>query len=124
MPIYKGFSTYNRLKKFRVVDNELIKQNLFNHFHIRKGEKLMRPDFGTIIWGVLFDPLTPDTKAAIIDDITRIVNSDPRVAVKNVLVSQFDHGLQVEIELRYVTTNQVESMRLQFDRESNKIAVV
>jgi len=30
----------------------------------------------------------------------------------------------VEIELRYVTTNQVESMKLQFDRESNRIAVV
>ena len=47
---YKGFSTNNRSKKFRVTDFELVKQDLINHFNIRKGEKLMNPNFGTIIW--------------------------------------------------------------------------
>ena len=58
--IYKGFSTYNRNKKFSITDLDLIKQDLFNHFNIRRGEKLMNPNFGTIVWDLLFEPLTEE----------------------------------------------------------------
>jgi len=60
--IYRGFSTLNRRNNFRVSDYDLVRQDLFNHFNIRKGEKLMNPNFGTIIWNMLFDPLTSETK--------------------------------------------------------------
>jgi phage baseplate assembly protein W len=55
----------NIFKKFRVTDAELVKQNLYNHFNVRKGEKLMQPNFGTIIWNMLFEPLTEETKAIL-----------------------------------------------------------
>lgn len=122
MTLYKGFSTYNRRKKFRVTDFELVKQDLFNHFNIRKGEKLMNPDFGTIIWNTLFEPLTEDIKALIIEDIQRVAAYDPRVAIDNVLVTQFDRGIQIELELRYVTTNQIDTLRLTFDKNTQKLA--
>ena len=51
--LYKGFSTYNRSKRFTVTDLDLIKQDIFNHFNIKKGEKLMQPAFGTTIWDTL-----------------------------------------------------------------------
>ena len=51
---YKGFSTIDQTKKFRLTDIDLVKRDLLNHFSIRKGEKLMTPNFGSIIWNMLF----------------------------------------------------------------------
>lgn len=117
MALYKGFSTFNRFKKFRAVDRDLIKQDLFNHFNIRKGEKLMNPDFGTIIWNMLFEPLTESSKRLIMEDIKRIAAYDPRLAIDNVIIGQLDRGLQIELELRYISTNEVETMSLTFAGE-------
>lgn len=116
--IYRGFSTYNRNKKFNVTNYELVRQDLFNHFNIAKGEKLMNPNFGTIIWNMLFDPLTPDTKKAMLADVRRIVNYDPRIAVQNVILTEFDRGIQIEIELTYLVSNQQDRVTLQFDRDA------
>jgi phage baseplate assembly protein W len=116
--IYRGFSTYNRFKKFRLSDFELAKQDLFNHLNIRKGEKLMNPNFGTIIWGLLFEPLTPEVKTIISNDLSTIVGYDPRLQTENITVSEYEHGIQVMLELRFVETNQVDQMRLQFDKSS------
>ena len=118
MAIYKGFSTFQRSKHFRVTDFNLVKQDLMNYFNIRKGEKLMNPEFGTIIWDKLFDPLTEDTKAIIMQDITRIISYDPRLAAKDVAVTEYDRGLQIEITLVYIESNQVDTLRLQFDQQA------
>jgi phage baseplate assembly protein W len=120
--LYKGFSTYNRSKKFRVTDFDLVKQDLINIFNIRKGEKLMQPDFGTIIWGLLFEPLTDNLRQAVIDDVTRIVNYDPRISVENISLNEKDYGLQIEIDLVYIQTNQTDTLSLNFDKNQNTIA--
>lgn len=118
MALYKGFSTYNRTKKFRITDFELVKQDLINHFNIRKGEKIMNPNFGTVIWDTLFDPLDDDTKNTIMQDVKRIISYDPRVGAQNVIVTQFDRGIQIEIDLVYISTNQRSMLAIKFDRES------
>ena len=118
MITYKGFSTYQRNKHFRVTDFDLVKQDLLNYFNIRKGEKLMNPDFGTIIWDKIFDPLNEDTKAIIMQDIKRIISYDPRLAARDVNVTEYDTGLQIEITLIYIQTNQVDNLRLQFDQQA------
>lgn len=121
MALYKGFSTHKRRRKFGVTDFDLIKQDLFNHLHIRKGEKLMNPEFGTIIWGVLFEPFTNDLRDAIVEDIKRIVKYDPRVALEKLSLSQFDHGLQLDMTLNYISENVTEAISVQFDRNSETI---
>ena len=65
MITYRGFSTNLNAKKYSVTDFVLAKQDLINYFNIRKGEKLMNPEFGTIIWDMLFEPLTEDTQQII-----------------------------------------------------------
>lgn len=119
--VYKGFSTFNRDKKFRVVDFELVKQNLYNHFNIRKGEKLMQPNFGSNIWNMLFEPLTEEVRQIIVDDVKSVVSYDPRVSVSNVLVTQFDHGIQLVVELSYIPSNQLETLVLNFDNRSRSL---
>jgi len=119
--MYRGFSTVNRKKKFRLTDFELVRQDLINHFYIRKGEKLMNPSFGTIIWNVLHEPLTDNLKSIITTDIKNIVSSDPRLAVDRVMITEYDQGLQIDLELRYVQTNQSSLLNLQFDNQSNQL---
>jgi phage baseplate assembly protein W len=121
MAIYSGFSTYNRYKKFRITDFDLVQQDIFNHFNIRKGEKLMNPDYGTVIWDTLFDPLDDDTKNIIVQDVKRIIGSDPRVGAQNVIVTQFEFGIQIEIDLIYISTNQRNLLSLSFDRNSKTV---
>lgn len=121
MALYNGFSTYNRPKHFRITDFELVKQDLINHFNIRKGEKLMNPDYGTVIWDTLFDPLDDDTKNVIVQDVKRIIGSDPRVGAQNVIVTQFESGIQIEIDLIYISTNQRNLLSLQFDRNNSNV---
>jgi phage baseplate assembly protein W len=103
---------------FNLYDIALIKQDLLNHFHVRKGEKLENPEFGTIIWDALFEPLTEDMKQAIIQNVTEIVNYDPRVQVNSVTVDTYESGIQIECDLTYLPYNISENMRLKFD-ESN-----
>jgi phage baseplate assembly protein W len=123
MATYIGFSTQNRLRKFKVTDFELVKQDLYNHFHIRKGEKLMNPKFGSIIWDLLFEPFTEEVKNSISEDVQTIASYDPRILVENVIVTEYEHGLQLELELRFVTSNQVSELILKFDRETETLTV-
>jgi phage baseplate assembly protein W len=118
---YKGFSTIDQTKKFRLTDLELIKRDLLNHFAIRKGEKLMNSEFGSIIWNIMFEPLTADVKALVVEDIQRVISFDPRIRVDNVLVDQLDMGLQVQVELTVLPDNYSDVINLQFNRDLNTV---
>ena len=119
--IYKGFSTIGPSRNFRLTDFDLIKQDIINHFNIRKGEKLMNPNFGTIIWNVLYEPFTEDLKSVIVTDITAIAGYDPRVSFDNIVITEYEQGLQIEIQLRYVPTNQTNVMLLNFNGQTQTL---
>jgi phage baseplate assembly protein W len=119
--LYKGFSTIGRYKKFRVTDIDLIKQDLINHFSVRKGEKLMQPNFGTIIWSLLFEPMTDAVHQAIVDDVKLIVGYDPRTNLETINITEYQNGIQIAVDLLYIPTNQLTSLNLQFDSNSQNL---
>lgn len=121
MPNYLGFSTYNRIRKYRLTDFDLIKQDLFNHFHIRRGEKLMNPNFGTIIWDALYEPFTDSLKQAINDDVRAVANYDPRLSIENVTITEFTNGIMIEVAVRYIPTNELGNLIMKFDREARRL---
>lgn len=115
--MYKGFSTVaTDTQNFTLYDLELIKQDLINHFYIRKGERLMQPNFGTIIWDLLFEPLTEQLKDLILQNVNEILNYDPRIQAENVLITPYDTGLQIEANLKYIPYNISQTLKLQFDQ--------
>ena len=116
MAQYKGFSTVNRNKRYRLTDFELAKQDLYNNFNIRKGEKLMNPAYGTIIHDMVFEPFDADTKNKILNDINKIIGSDPRIAAENVSVIQAEQGFQVELDLIYIKTNERDTLKIEYNR--------
>ena len=119
---YRGISTVNPDdKNFKLYDIALIKQDIINHFHIRLGEKLENPGFGTIIWDVLHEPLTDTLKDVIQQNVTDIVNSEPRVKVNNVTITSYEHGIQVECDLTYLQYSISEQLRFTFDERNGLI---
>ena len=119
---YRGISTVNpNSKDFKLKNIELIKQDIVNHFHIRMGEKLENPEFGTIIWDVLFEPLTEALKEAVTINVTNIINYDPRVQAEDVIVDSYENGIQVYCTLTYLDYNITEQLRFNFDRDNGLI---
>ena len=55
---FKGFSSKADKRNFKVYDFECVKQDLINRLSVRKGERVENPEFGTIIYDVLFEPFT------------------------------------------------------------------
>jgi phage baseplate assembly protein W len=119
---YKGFSSVNsRSENFTLYDFDLIKQDLINHFYTRQGERLMQPNFGTIIWSLLFEPLTEQLKDLILQNVNEILNHDPRIQASNVVVTPYDTGLQIEATLKYIPYNIQQNLQLKFDQANGLI---
>lgn len=114
---YKGFSTISPdATSFALYDLALIKQDILNHFHIRQGERLNDPTFGTVIWDLIFEPLTEDLKQLVAKNVEDIINYDPRVQADQVIVTQYESGLQIECRLIYLPYYIQESLQLKFDQ--------
>ena len=114
---YKGISTVNNdFGSIKLTDTDLIKRDLLNHFALRKGEKLMNANFGTSIRDLIMDPLTEETKAAVVSEVNDVINADPRVRAESVTIYEYESGLRIEMVRRYVLSNQVENLAVQFDR--------
>ncbi len=117
---YKGFSTVNQnTEGFALYDFELIKQDIINHFHIRQGEKLSDPAFGTIIWDMLYEPFTNKVKEAIIQNVTEIINYDPRVQVEEIIVDTYEAGITIDCTISYLPYNISEQLQFKFDQSAN-----
>jgi phage baseplate assembly protein W len=116
---YKGFSTVSPDSvSYSLYDFALIKQDLINHFHIRQGERLEQPLFGTVIWDMLFEPLTEETKDTIIRDVETIINYDPRIQAEDVVVTAYESGILIECKILFRPYNIQEALTLRFDQEN------
>ena len=121
MTTYKGFNTQTNYHKFRITDFALIKRDLLNHFNTRKGEKLMRPTFGCDIWNYLFEPMTEEVKNKIVDEVKTVIDYDPRVNADSINITSYEQGIQVELDLSLVDTDQRSSMVLRFDQNQGAV---
>lgn len=117
--LFVGYSSVDtNIKQTQYNDLELIKRDLINHLYTRKGERVMRPDFGCIIWDLLFEPMTPDVINLMVEDATQIVEMDGRVQIQNINLVEYDHGIQLQMNLIYTPLNIVEAFSLDFDRRT------
>ena len=116
--VFKGFSSRAEQNNYKLYDFALIKQDLINRLSVRKGERIENPEFGTIIYDVLFEPLTDALKEAVADDITANLNADPRLVTEDIVVSEFDHGISVQATIKYGPYNVVEKLTFSFDQDS------
>jgi len=102
-------------------DLDLARQDLLNHFNTRKGERVMMPEFGSIVWELLFDPLDNVTVKLIENDVRKIIGSDPRWTLNSVTVSESPNSLDLEVIVNYTPTNEVVVMPLTYDKGTNTL---
>ena len=123
MALYKGFSTLGgEFVSTKLVDRDLIKRDLLNHFAIRKGEKVGNPSFGSGVLNLVFEPLTEEVKTLLLEEIQTVITNDPRVALQELMVDEYESGIQAQVSLLYVQDNQVETMIINFDRQDGTIS--
>ena len=122
MSTYRGFSTIGSdFATPTVSDFMAAKTDLQNSLNVRKGERVMRPDFGCLIWDMLYEPFTDELEQDLIENITDIGNSDPRLQLLEIEPTSYEHGIQVSIMLQYIPTDQVEKMLYTFKKEASTV---
>lgn len=122
---YKGFNTQG--KKFSNAYTEtgftIAKQDLINHFNIRKGEKLQLPDFGSVIWDMIYEPLNDATTEIIRQDIQDVIAYDPRIEANDIVVRQYENGLLIELNLLFIPDQEMENLLINFNTETSTATV-
>jgi phage baseplate assembly protein W len=75
----------------------------------------MNPEFGSIIWDLVFDPLDEITETAAREDVRRIINSDPRWVFESLEVTKpEEHALSIAVRIFYNDTGTAEELYLNF----------
>lgn len=117
---YKGFNTLgkNFSNSYTLTGFDIAKQDLINHFNIRKGEKLQLPDFGSVVWDMVYEPLNETTIETIRQDIQDIIAYDPRIEAENIVVKQYEHGLLIELNLKFIPDQIIENLLIDFNTQT------
>jgi len=116
---YKGFSTVDTTNEGNnLFDIDLIKQDIINHFNTKRGERVMKPEFGSIIWDLIMEPLTDDTTELLKNDIKTVCTADPRVNPTQMDLTEYQDGYLLELTLQVVGTDQSSNMKISFNRET------
>ena len=122
MSTYRGFSTIGSdFATPTVTDFMAAKTDLQNSLNVRQGERLMRPEFGCLVWDMLYEPFTDELYDELIQNITNIGNSDPRLELQQIQPTSYEHGIQISMMLRYIPTDQVEQMLYTFNQEASQV---
>jgi|TARA_R110000823_G_scaffold92262_1_gene202516 phage baseplate assembly protein W len=123
MAMYRGFSTLQgNFLSTKVVDTELVKRDLLNAFAIRKGEKVGTPGYGSGVLDLVMEPLTEEVKNLLLEEVTSTIAQDPRVSLQQLVIEEYENGLQAQINLLYVQSNQSESLVINFDRQDGTVS--
>ena len=117
---YRGFSTTDITRdSYNLYNFEIVKQDIVNHFHIRKGEKWTNPDFGSDLPFYVFQPLDESTIDLINTEVLTIVSNDPRFELNSskVNVQSDAQAITIIVQLIYLPTTTATELQVKFDRD-------
>lgn len=116
--IFKGFNTIDKIKApFNLTDEELIKRDLLNHFYTKRGERFMRPNFGSIIHDLIMNPLDGMTETDIREDVENIINSDSRVSLDDLRILIEGQTVRCEVDITFNVLKSADTLYLEFISE-------
>ena len=99
-------------------DIELVKQDLMNEFMTKKGERVMMPDYGSITWTMLFEPLIDANVTDIVTDTQEIIANEPRVEYLDCDVATEENSITLYVSLLYKPTMTPFQLEVFFDGET------
>ena len=120
--IYKGFSTIGKVRApYTLIDGELIKTDLLNELKTRRGERVMRPTFGTTVYDILMNPLDDFLIEEVREEVRRVIEKDPRVEIDEIFTQTLDHLIRVQVQLRFLPTLDEDRLFLEYARTDVEI---
>lgn len=91
--------------------------------HTKLGERIMRNEFGSNIYDLLFEPLNVNMKTYMASSLKRALSiNEPRINVQSVLLEQPDLGIgriDIEIEFSFIETNETRNLVVPFYKPDN-----
>jgi phage baseplate assembly protein W len=124
MTTYIGFNTINQYKKFTLTDFDLIKRDLLNAFNIRQGQLPGRPEYGSSIWGYVFEPQTQKTQNEIIAEVQRVAGGDPRIFISDTQCYPQENGILIQIQVQVIPSKNAQRLAIFFDQQQRKASYV
>lgn len=115
-----GYTTINEPYTSKSMSGlELAKQDLLNHFKIRKGEKWTDPTFGCNLELYVFQPLDQSTQDSINEEVYNVISYDPRFEVSDSTINVVHdaHSVTVNVKLTYLPTTTATELQIKFDKE-------
>lgn len=121
MAKFIGMSTVDKIRApYTIIDDELVKRDLMNEFYTKRGERVMRPTYGSIIWEILMDPDTVELENAVNEDIKRIVKRDPRVKLLRINTVVAEHTLRSEVQVEFILSGSSDILYLSYSRDATE----
>jgi len=115
-----GVGTINRpiipSKKFSLHDNQLVVMDFLNAINIPQGQKIGNPSYGSTIWSFIFEPNIPEIQIQIENELRRVAQADPRIIINTISTYPSDNGILIEMEIAISPQNQVQQLKINFDR--------
>lgn len=105
-------------KKFRTTDEQLAIQDLLNAFNIVQGQKPGRPSYGTTLWSYIFEPNTLDVRKQLEQEVSRIIQLDPRIILNTLTTVSMETGIMIQLELAISPFNNPIQLAVMFDQGS------
>jgi len=118
MARFIGFSTKNKQAiNHTLTGKELVVEDLLNNIMTRKGERIMMPTYGSIVHDLVFEPLTSDIKKLIEEDLTQIINDEPRVNLTSINLTESDHTVTASISVDLLPEKEPIKLTIDLQRE-------
>ena len=114
--ILTAFGFSDNTKDLVTTTNEnAVKQSIINIMLTNVGEKIYNPTFGSYINKLLFENVSPQTTAALIDVIKNsIENFEPRANLIDVVVSPMPDDNAYTVSIVFSIINNIEPITLEF----------
>lgn len=114
---YNGFSTKNYEQYgggFSIFNVSCIEADLLNEIFTIRGERLYMPNYGTRIPILTFEPNDANTMAVVQQDITNVINNDPRVILLNLSVLQLpdSYAILAVAQIKYIEFNVTKDLNI------------
>lgn len=117
---FRSYSTTMGGKSGRIYDLDVIREDILNMVHTRKGEYPLDLDRGFLIHDFLFSPILNEVeKNMIIADARKQLEEDPRFSINDIQVFNDDEDQHIILFLSLSVEPLNENINLRIDIEEN-----
>jgi phage baseplate assembly protein W len=101
----------------KAVDIEAKRSEIIQILKTRKGERVMRPTFGSNLWSIVFSGEDVDVLKTFIEtDIRTAISVDPSIEIEHVevVIKDTDAGRIVEVDVDFVYRGIKETVKVEY----------